>query len=266
MPIVEILVSTLDSGIRCVPEVLLPPRPDVRYLVSWQHDREDAATPLPAQLVRPDVRIEHLQGRGLSRNRNNAIAHATGDILVLADDDMSLQPEFIDNIQRTYAAHPEADIITFQALNEYDELMRDYAPHPFTYSKRPRGTFFCSWEISFRRTASLPRFDERFGLGADYLACGEEDIFMDEAYRRGLNIRYEPLPIAKTDSHTTGTLFTTSPAVQRSKGAVLCHVHGPVLGFLHALFEVMILPVGSPRWHILLQIVRGMRYYKTSQK
>ena len=95
------MICTLDEGVHQIKALLMPVQPRISYLVSWQHSAEQSESrtngsattlarkyPLPEWLKeRPDVRVVHLAGRGLSRNRNCALSHAQGDWLVIADDD-----------------------------------------------------------------------------------------------------------------------------------------------------------------------------------
>lgn len=213
----ELLICTIDEGIDRLREALLPVRRDVRYLVSWQHTgpRPDVPDWLRG---RSDVRVVLLEGRGLSRNRNHALAHAEGDILKICDDDERWTNSYFDNILSVYRQHPEYDIVHFKAIGP----RKEYPPR-----------FVSSWEMTLRRAAlgSL-RFDERFGLGSEVLNAGEEAVFLCDARRLGLRIHYAPLPICQTEPDTTGTQWQ-SPLLQRSKGAVFCYTRG----FPYALYK-----------------------------
>ena len=73
--ILELLICTINEGIKRVPDVLLPEVENVRYLVSWQQTGT-IHLDLPESLNRPDVRVCKLEGRGLATNRNNALKNA----------------------------------------------------------------------------------------------------------------------------------------------------------------------------------------------
>ena len=51
--------------------------------------------------------------RGVGVNRNIALLHATGDILLFADDDICYADGYADGVRRAYAQHPDADMILF---------------------------------------------------------------------------------------------------------------------------------------------------------
>ena len=206
----ELLICTLDAGIERIEGSLLPCRNDVCYLISWQYTGEQPSVPLSLQ-EREDVRVVMLQGRGLSRNRNHALKHAQGDILKICDDDEKWTMEDIDTILQTYRQHPEYDIVHFQI----EGVGKKY-PNPSVAS--------CEMTMRRERVEGL-RFDERFGLGSPFLLAGEEDVFLCDARRRGLNIHYEPKVICYTPGPTTGSRIE-DPRMQRSKGAVFYYTGG----------------------------------------
>jgi len=51
--------------------------------------------------------------RGVGVNRNIALLHAAGDILLFADDDICYADGYADGVRRAYAQHPDADMILF---------------------------------------------------------------------------------------------------------------------------------------------------------
>lgn len=217
----ELLICTIDEGIERLKDKFLSPRKDVQYLVSWQYTGECPQVP-DWLCLRRDVRVVQLAGRGLCRNRNHAFDHAQGDVLKICDDDERWTDMYFDTILETYRQHPEYDIVHFQAIGP----KKKYPP-----------LFVTSFEITLRRTSlgSL-RFDERFGLGSEYLCAGEEDVFIHDACRSGLSVHYEPKPICETHPQTTGDNWE-SAILQRSKGAAFCYTRGSVYACYKAVRE-----------------------------
>ena len=235
---IQFLISTLGERIAQAAKVLLPPMEGVSYVVVWQRNGIGSDA-LPAELKeREDVSIVEDNGKGLARSRNIALENATADLLVITDDDNRYDTAAIELIRNAFEKHPTAGLIQFQALSMEGKPLRNYPAFPYTYETRPRGTYFCSVELVMRRKANLPRFDERFGLGAE-LGCGEEEVFVHEAVRRGVKMIYVPQPLVRTDGATTGGRFLTDAAVQRAKGAVLCILHGKVGAWLRLCSQVM---------------------------
>lgn len=271
----EFLICTIDDGMQSLPSMLLPPQEGVQYLISWQHSLEagrkgegsgDANRwSVPESLLqRSDVRVVELEGRGLSRNRNHALRHAQGDWLILADDDCTYTVEGIARLRSVIAAHPDAAILQLQGHDALGNPLRAYPSFPYEYRLRPRFSYVCSWELVLRRTANLPWFDERFGIGA-YLGCGEEEVFVHECSQRGEAVYYEPVPWVTTDAATTGTRFDESRAVQRAKGGVLAVMHGAVGAVLRCTKFAFTYSGASwlKRWRILFEMYKGIVHVYT---
>lgn len=215
----DILICTIDDGIMKVPQMLLPERDDVRYTVSVQQTNPESPVTVPDLLkTRQDVTLAYMEGAGLSRNRNNSLHSAIGDICLIADDDNRYTSEHLDTILKAWHNNPDADIITFQA-EDYD----GYPLHPYP------APYICSVEITFRRSSILDSgisFDERFGLGSELLCAGEEDVFLADARRKGLTIRYIPQVIVRTNRTTTSSGFENNKKLQLTKGATFRYVYG----------------------------------------
>jgi len=215
----DILICTVSDRLQAIPAMLLPERNGVRYIVSVQHTCPAQYVVIPSALgSRPDVTVELLEGWGLSRNRNNALRMATADICLIADDDNRYLPQHIDTILNSWKENLDADMITFQAQDYQGAPLHPY-PAPYV----------CSVEITFRRESVLAKglkFDERFGLGSPLLCAGEEEVFMADARRAGLTVRYVPQVIVKTEGNTTGISLIGNSRLQITKGATFRYVYG----------------------------------------
>lgn len=234
--ILEVLISTIDGGIEKIPDILLDEREDVRYLVSWQIRAGSQELRAESEFLlvnkewarREDVKVFTMKGQGLSRNRNNALLHATGDILLIADDDCHYTNEYFDNILSSYKEHPEADIILFKG-----NLNKAYPEKEMTLKKalRHRGYFVSSVEMTMRKLRAESQklrgilFNEEFGLGSGKYICGEEDVFLKDAEKAGQQILFVPKMIVETDPNTTGKQ-QDNPEVLRAKRAALTYCYG----------------------------------------
>ena len=238
MPIISILICTLNDRIRQAANVLLPPHEDICYVVSFQYTDDIFLTMVPDVLrSRADVTLLPLPQTGISANRNNALKHCATHLAIIADDDAQYHLADVQRIIHTFNSHPEVDIACFQAFTKAGEPLRPYANHDFEYHHRPRGTYFCSLEIALRIDLCLPAFDTRFGLGAPYLSCGEEEVFLHQASRYGLHVHYYPIKICTIpDLHTTGRRFFCDKRVRRSKGAVFYMLHSAPMALLRILY------------------------------
>jgi glycosyltransferase involved in cell wall biosynthesis len=179
--------------------------------------------------------------RGLSKSRNRALSLAQGDICLIADDDISLLPEYKERILSEFRANPEADIITFQIRTPDGGFFKDnYGTDPHWHTLRSIMRV-CSIEIAFRRERVLKsgiRFDERFGLGAEF-PTGEEAIFLADAIRAGLRVRYVPVPIVVHGRESSGAAFARNPRLIKAKGAMFLRLFGVWSMPISLLFAAM---------------------------
>lgn len=258
----EVLICTFDERIKQISHIFLSQRPDVSYLVSFQYSNDKMLELLKDfTFNRPDIKLITIKGHGLSANRNHALKNSTGDIILIADDDVRYENSYFDNILHQFQSDTKLDIACFQANDMEGKPLRTYPDFSFSYEKSPHGVhYILSVAIAMRHVHNLPEFDERFGIGAPYLGAGEEEIFLWEASHAGLHIRYIPEVIVKTERRTTGSTFFTNKAVQRSKGAVLCKMHGPVKAWLRCLKYAVMHCRGHHFLRILLEMTRGILY------
>ena len=133
----EILICTIDEGINNIPAMLLKQREGISYLVSWQHSDNREIT-LPQELNRDDVKVFNLAGRGLSRNRNNCLRHATADVCLIADDDCRYTHEQLHAVIDTFTQNPNIDLATFRYSSESHG--KNYPAQSIDLSTRPRDT------------------------------------------------------------------------------------------------------------------------------
>ena len=249
----DILICTVSDRLQAVPGILLPEREGVSYKVSIQHTCPVSLINIPAPLAyRQDVTLGYVEGLGLSRNRNNALNMATADICLIADDDNRYTPEYIDTILDSWKGNPDADILTFQA--------QDYSGRPLHPYPAP---YVCSVEISFRRSSVLEKglsFDERFGLGSPLLCAGEEEVFMADARRAGLNVRYIPQVIVQTEGATTGIGLVGNRKLQITKGATFRYVYGTWSAIWRSFKEAgwYLIHKGANPFPILFNMLKGI--------
>lgn len=257
----DILICTIDEGIKRVPEVLMSPRGDVRYVVSMQWTDKVWTERVPEVLrEREDVVLTFLEGRGLSRNRNHALEKATGDVVLIADDDNRYTEELIDNIFEAYKENEGADVICFAAESYEGKPMKNYPHEKMTYREAlKRGYYPTSMEMTMRRGVKV-RFDERFGLGSEHLCSGEEDVFLKDALDEGYQMLFVPKVIVRSRFETTGSHFLENRKVQMSKGAAFRYIYGTPEALWRTVKEAgwWMVHRGSNPLPILYNMIKGM--------
>ena len=143
------------------------------------------------------VKMIYTKERGLSRSRNMALKNATGDICVIADDDVCYYDDLEKNIQDAFNECKDADIISFSAKRILKDGMTQETFRKKNVVKRNLFTVgkVTSYEIAFIRKKVLASgilFDINFGTGSGRVLHGEENIFLRDCIRKGLKIYSYP--------------------------------------------------------------------------
>lgn len=263
----DILISTINEGIENVPDILLAPVEGVRYVISWQ--KCGYSVSVPRALMREDVTVSVITERGLSRNRNNALAHATADVCLIADDDVRYKPEYFDEVINTFSSSSDVDVALFQYKSVFGR--KNYPRHPFNLENMPRGYYVSSIEIAFRRKAVVGklRFNELFGLGAPVLKACEDGVFLLDAVRLGLKCEYFPKVVVEHDGQPTGVANVASQGVLMAKGAYIWLVYGGISAWMRYVVNAWRVHCQEPSvgfMEAFRHIKNGAAYIKRHQK
>lgn len=234
-PILSVTISTWQpTGLDRVIAMQLPEVENVEYIVSWQkHENRD----IPDFLKRrDDLKVVKCDLTGLSNNRNNAIKHASGEICLIADDDIIYSRASLINIIKTFQSQPDLDLAVFKYSGQNHD--KSYPLATCSIPPIPRHFNPCSIEMAFRRkTATLDRalyFNAEFGLGAPTFKSGEDDMIFLRAIRLGLKCMFFPIEITEHRGLATGRKTITDPGILLANGAVIALTH-PVT-FLPRIF------------------------------
>lgn len=266
---IDILVCSIDKGIVRVDDVLMPPQEGVRYIVSYQYTDERYLELIPQSLTqRGDVSLFKYSGRGLSANRNLAMEKATADLVMYADDDTRYVPGAMEAIFRVFETHPELDVAFFRASTYSGKPLKTYPDEEQELKGMPRTYDISAIEMVARRrkVQHTIRFDERFGLGTKFLTCGEEEIWMVDAARKGFRMRYFPVKVVETSTLLKKSLIYVDEGVQRSFGAITYYKQGA-----RAWFSCLRFAFNSAReglchfWPMLHHLTEGIRYMRKTE-
>jgi len=222
----EVLISTIGNGIFKTPQILLSPQKNVKYLVVHQIENSNKYS-YPDTLYRDDVKILPVKGKGLTKSRNIALKNATGEICIIADDDVSYKPSYFQSIISIYRKY-DIDIGLFMINTEEEREYKKY-PKDIKLIKISDRHSVSSVEITFKRKSILSSkvlFDERFGLGS-WLNGGGEQFFVYDALKSGLSVIFFPYYIV---NHRYDSTIKTFPPFHvrrvRQIGAVDARLNG----------------------------------------
>lgn len=233
-PRVEALICAYNHSISNVLKHLPEKKDDVGYLVSHQissgHSAETFAAHYQALEGRSDVRLFTIQGSGLSNNRNNALKHAVGELLLITDDDVGFMPDWSEKIASAFDEMHDAQVITFRVETPEGRPFKKYYPNGFTHTKL---SIFrvSSIEVCVKRIAIVESkvcFDPTYGLNAHYLAC-EETVFLSDLRKKNARIRASDKVIAIHAKESSGSDYSRAASCI-VRGAVIRRVFG-IFGF-----------------------------------
>lgn len=228
MTTLDILVCTFNKGIVRVADLLREPQEGIQYIVSYQYNDERYLDLIPDELKnRSDVVLFEHRGQGLSANRNLALEKSKADLYMFADDDERFTDTTFRTIFDTFEAHPDIDVAFFTATTYTGKPLKDYPDEEFVMNGMPSTYAISTIEMVCRRgVKEKVRFDERFGLGAQFLTCGEEEIWMYDAVKAGLTMRFFPIKTVETSTLLKRRMIYVDAGVQRSYGAQEYYRHG----------------------------------------
>lgn len=221
-PILSVLISTYQpEGIMRVEAMNLPVVPGIEYVVSWQ---EYNGADIPESIKqRSDIHVTRTSSKGLSNNRNNALANARGKLILISDDDVKYTASQLQAVIDTFHDNPETDYASFMYVGN------DNKPYPNKITdlkKVPKGFYQSSIEIAFRRNHATETllFCPLFGLGTPFFKCGEEELLLLRARKLGLECTFFPITITSHLHMSTGERIS-EPGVMHSKGALIALSH-----------------------------------------
>lgn len=238
---ISVLICTLNDRIMYVPRVLQPECEAVHYVVSFQYTNDMFLDMIPDELSRrSDVTLLMLTQSGLCLNRNNALRACPTPYAVIADDDTHYTATMLDEIVETFSNDDELDIIVFGDNR-----------------------------LAFRITQHTPQFDSRFGLGSEYLSCGEEEVMLHQARTFGMKVLQREFD-DYNNPRSPWDQMAYDKRVRRSWGA-LQYMQGSAVGaFFRIVSKSLTMqipndnssPVAS-RWQCFRDMFDGLRYIVT---
>ena len=194
---------------------------------------------------------------GLSKSRNTALKNATGEYLVITDDDLEYVDGYEEIICNAFEKNPQADIIVFK-VEGIERIFKKYGKTAKKISYLS-SLHVSSVEIVVRNSSIKKtniRFAEEFGAGAKY-RMGEENIFLFDCLKSGLKIYYEPQVIAKLHMNESTWFSGYNKKYFLDRGAVSRKLYGDITG----LFMIIVFAIKNHRkCKSTMSIIRALRY------
>ncbi len=165
---------------------------------------------------------------GVGKNRNLALALATGDLLLFADDDLRYEPGLAETLITAFHALPRADVIVFGLQYARNgRIFKRRLPETKRLSLF-RALRYGTCTIAIRRETLLRHnlhFSELFGGGCLY-SYGEDTDFLLQCFRKRLKLYSYRAVIATTDKDTSTCYTGYGEKFFFDKGALARHSLG----------------------------------------
>jgi len=152
----------------------------------------------------PNVKVINVFERGLSKSRNIALQHATGKIVLIADDDVSYPEGFRETILNAYNQNQSVPVICFQTLTTDGKPFWGYPKQPVFLGQNDLDKVL-SIEVTAQTEALREKncvYNEWFGLGARFQDA-ETLFFLRRALHKGLKVLFYPESIVIHESYSS---------------------------------------------------------------
>lgn len=145
--------------------------------------------------------------RGVGINRNIAILHSYGDILLFGDDDLKYTDNYREIVERAFEENKQADGIIFN-IDTIGNDMGRRKNSKISQLKYFNALNYGTPRLAIKRDSLLRTgvmFNLNFGGGTIY-SSGEDSLFISDLLKKGMKIYTNPNTIATTDQ-TQSTWF-----------------------------------------------------------
>ncbi len=166
--------------------------PDEIVIVNGGDERADAVVNAFRETVAGKVEIKLVKtiNKNLAASRNIGLPHCTGDIIAMTDDDAEVFPDWVMQMKRAHAAHPEAGAVGGAVLGaDQDSLVSRIADH-VTFPSPSSAAYVRTLpgvNISYKRDAV-----QRVGPQDETLFRGEDVDYNWRVKKLGYEIWYDP--------------------------------------------------------------------------
>jgi glycosyltransferase involved in cell wall biosynthesis len=176
----------------------------------------DDTTAVVRRIVATDSRLRYAfePRQGLSYGRNTGIALARGPIIAFSDDDVRVAEDWIEELKRTFDAHPEIDYVGGRVLpcwlqpppawltsSHWSPLaVQDYGSEPVV-SGPEHAVCLVGASLAFRRTVfdRVGLFAHALGRIKDGIGSTEDHEMQLGVWRAGMRGLYAPSVLAMAD-------------------------------------------------------------------
>lgn len=173
--------------------------------------------------------------KGLSKARNKGLSYCKGDVIVLSDDDCWYPEDAVEIIRNEFQKKHINVLLTQIYDYKKKQLYKKYSRSEKIIKSEFSLLSKSSIEIAFENNYTKVCFDERLGLGAEFV-CGEEVDFLINLYRNGAKMIYIPKISVYHDKKAKGA----SAKQIKAKGAIYAKNFNFFIGLLVCLKDALL--------------------------
>ena len=235
----NILISTINDGIKNIEKIFLPLDNNISYIISHQiTNNKDYLNDVTKIKQRKDTIYLSLDVKGLSKNRNNCLKHIDGDIVYICDDDVCLRYEGILEVISKFKNSDNLDVLRCQVKTLEGKPYKQYKPIEYKIASLRELTNSSSIEMTVKSSFIKDKellFDEDFGIGTVY-PIGEDFIFITDVFKKNGNIVHYPIDIVEHEEFGTGGILADN--VIFGRGAMFARVFGKLSFIINIYFAI----------------------------
>lgn len=175
--------------------------------------------------------------RGVGLNRNIALSAATGDILLLADDDVVYRDDMPQEVIRAFERHPEADVLLFGMDMVRDGAVFETRQEPFHRLRVWNAMKYGAVRMAIRRSSFEQhgiRFHQSFGGGCPFSA-GEDSLFMKACLDKRMAVYAHPYVLGACCKDSSSWFVGYNEKYFYDKGVLVRHLF-PRMAYVAALY------------------------------
>jgi GT2 family glycosyltransferase len=141
------------------------------------------------QSLQPDEVIE-IVGVSLTAQRNEGVERATGDLITFFDDDLILDPKYLEEIAKVFYMYPDAMAVTGNIIAQAfkPNILHTIFAHIFILSRRGKGKFLISGfpETYSKEIISITKSEVLHGCNMTIKKEVFDDMEFDESLVGGM--------------------------------------------------------------------------------
>ena len=188
----------------CLSSIMYQTNQDFEVIIIDQSDNTETEQYVRS-LKNIKILYKHVEYKGLSRARNDALALASGEYFCLMDDDAYYKSDYLDVANKWLSPRTVLSGYIFDTIKQSDfvNYKKKYNGYELTLRMITRLCPSAGLVLPMSLVKDVGLFDESFGVGSKY-GAGEETDLLLRGFRNGYKVKYiqnlelrHPVPIPK---------------------------------------------------------------------